>query len=86
MTATPIIILEDDKELGEAFAEIFELEGYAVTLLRDGKTIMERLKEHRPSILILDLHLPKVSGLDILPALKSGFVRYAAGVAALGES
>jgi DNA-binding response OmpR family regulator len=70
MPATRIIILEDDKELGEAFAEIFEIEGYAVTLLRDGQDILDQISTHQPELMILDLQLPHVSGLEVLSIIR----------------
>lgn len=65
------LIVEDDLELSEIVHELLELQGIESDVIRDGKVAMQYLSSHVPDLLILDLHLPNVSGLDILQQIQS---------------
>lgn len=58
-------IIEDDPALSEIFTVALEEAGYTVEALMDGETAMARLALSTPAVIILDLHLPYVSGETI---------------------
>lgn len=66
-----IAIIEDDPDLGPLFAEILEEFGYSVTLIADGALALEGVLRFQPDLIILDMHLPHVSGMDILRQLRA---------------
>jgi DNA-binding response OmpR family regulator len=70
VSASPALIIEDDPELAHIFSEALKLAGMETEMLRDGKMAQERLAEVKPSIVILDLHLPNVSGVDLLQYMR----------------
>ena len=72
MKETPLaLVIEDDPEQQKIFTKAIEMAGYSVEAIGDGKEAQERLKEVTPSLVILDLHLPKVSGDEILRQIRA---------------
>lgn len=61
-----VLIIEDDAELGAVFAEILEMSGLRAELAQDGRQALDVLADTVPDLVILDLHLPEVSGPEIL--------------------
>jgi DNA-binding response OmpR family regulator len=70
-THRQVLIVEDDEAMAIALRDGFEYEGYDVTLARDGAEGMELSTKSSPDLIILDVMLPKVTGLDICKRLRS---------------
>src|SRR5712692_1577490 len=68
---TRILIVEDEDSLADSVRYNLEREGYAVTVAPDGRRALERFREERPSLVILDLMLPELSGLDVCRQIRS---------------
>jgi DNA-binding response OmpR family regulator len=66
-----ILIVEDDTELGSAFAEVLDMSGLRTQLVRDGRAALNTLADTVPDLVLLDLHLPEVSGLTVLDYIRS---------------
>ncbi len=66
-----LLLVEDDEILGEGLAEGLKMEGYAVDWLTNGKLADEALKLNSYELIVLDLNLPDMEGLDILKALRT---------------
>jgi two-component system alkaline phosphatase synthesis response regulator PhoP len=60
-----ILVIEDDKDIVELVRYNLEKDGYQVTSTGDGGSGLAQLRKAPPDLLVLDLMLPKVSGLDI---------------------
>lgn len=60
-----ILIIEDDKDIVELVRYNLEKDGFQVTSMSDGLTGLGQLKKSAPDLLILDLMLPNLSGLEI---------------------
>ncbi len=71
MTNKKILIIEDDKDLAKIYAESFQLDGFEVKNALDGKEGLKVALEYHPDIILLDIMLPLMSGLEVLKALKS---------------
>ena len=65
-----ILLVEDDQSLAEMFALLPRLAGHEVTIARDGDEALEIAEEAAPDLLLLDVRLPRRSGLDVLEALR----------------
>ncbi len=61
-----ILIVEDEKTLNEAYQMILKRKGYDVYTAYDGKEAIEITKDIEPDLILLDLRMPKMSGLDFL--------------------
>lgn len=64
--AQSILLVEDDPFISKAYRQQLERAGYSVESVMDGLQAVERLPELRPSLVILDLMLPKLHGLEVL--------------------
>ncbi len=65
-----VLIIEDDEETARMIEVILNLEGYKTSTLRHGVKIEESIKEIQPDIIILDIMLPVIDGIEILKELK----------------
>lgn len=61
-----ILIVEDEKNLNEAYQYILNQHGYGVKSASDGKQALEILQEGDPDLILLDLHMPVMGGLEFL--------------------
>jgi len=69
--ADRILIVEDEESLADSVRYNLEREGYIVTVASDGRHALERFRAEPPSLVILDLMLPEVSGLDLCRAIRA---------------
>lgn len=60
-----ILVIEDDRAIRKALKQLFEPEGYTVEVAADGAAGLAAFRASPPKLMILDLRLPLVSGLDI---------------------
>lgn len=65
------LIIEDHFELGDIFADLLTFMGIQAEVVRDGKLAAQRLKEVVPEIVLLDMHLPNVSGRQLLAQIRA---------------
>lgn len=66
-----ILIVDDEADLLEISVMKLEEEGYEVVTESEGARVLETLKKTKPDLLILDLHLPKMSGYDIFNRMQT---------------
>ncbi|WP_432743448.1 response regulator [Methylobacter sp. G7] len=66
-----LLLVEDDEILGDGLVEGLKMEGYAVDWLTNGKLADEALKLNCYELIVLDLNLPDMEGMDILKALRA---------------
>ncbi|KAF0107878.1 MAG: putative two-component response regulator [Anaerolineaceae bacterium] len=64
-------VIEDDEDLSTIFTEALQSAGYQVERLLDGAAARQRLSETAPHLVLLDMHLPHVSGADLLTGIRS---------------
>lgn len=74
-TSTPpvlanILAVDDDPALLEALVQLLEPWGFVVTGLTDPRQIWQQLDQVRPALLILDLHMPHLDGLELCQAIR----------------
>jgi len=65
-----ILIVEDERDLAELLAFNLEKEGYQTLVALDGRTGLERVRTEKPDLIILDLMLPEVNGIDFCKHLR----------------
>jgi DNA-binding response OmpR family regulator len=66
-----ILIIEDDQIVANIYRNKFAVEGYQVEIALDGQKGLETLRSFRPDALILDLMLPKLSGVDLIKCVRA---------------
>jgi len=60
-----VLIIEDDAEISRLTAMYLDVEGYDTKLVVDGSLALSTIKEYKPNVVVLDLMLPNVSGIEI---------------------
>jgi two-component system alkaline phosphatase synthesis response regulator PhoP len=67
---TKILIVEDEPDMVLGLKDNFEFEGYEVLTASDGAAGLERARTHKPDLVILDIMLPRYSGLEVCKTLR----------------
>ncbi len=65
-----ILIIEDDPFLADIYATKFGQEGFDIGMAADGESGFKKIEEERPDIILLDIVLPKMDGLEVLRRTK----------------
>lgn len=65
-----ILIVEDDPLISRMYQKIFTFEGYEVLMARDGEEGLDKAKTSKPTLILLDVMMPKMNGLQVLEKLK----------------
>lgn len=68
---TSIHIVEDDQLMGDLLDTLLTLEGYQVTVIRDAANLITSLKQDPPDVLLMDVNLRGVNGLDIIEEFRA---------------
>jgi|ERR1017187_5066127 two-component system cell cycle response regulator DivK len=66
-----ILVVDDGEDLREMFAYYLARKGFRVSMARDGREGLEKAFGLMPDLVLLDLWLPEISGLEVLHKLKS---------------
>jgi len=66
-----ILIVEDEESLADSIRYNLEREGFSVDVAGDGRQALERFRESPANLVILDLMLPEVSGLDVCRTIRT---------------
>jgi two-component system, LuxR family, response regulator FixJ len=69
--ADSVFVVDDDPGVRKLLSILFSREGYAVVGFADGASLMPALRTQTPACIILDVHIPGKSGLDILKELNT---------------
>jgi CheY-like chemotaxis protein len=65
-----VLIVEDERTLNEAYDLVLKREGHDVKVAFNGEEALEVFKEHQPDLILLDLRMPKMDGVEFLKQLK----------------
>ena len=65
-----ILVIEDDRLFSDIYAAKFAEEGFDVSFATDGETGRDKLFAEKPDVVLLDIMLPKITGLDLLEQIR----------------
>jgi two-component system, OmpR family, alkaline phosphatase synthesis response regulator PhoP len=68
---TRVLVVEDDRDIAELVERYLQKAGFAIELLSSGRDALKAIADRTPDLLILDLMLPHVDGLEICRAVRS---------------
>ncbi|MFY8098901.1 MAG: response regulator [Allorhizobium sp.] len=68
--AKKVLIVEDNELNMKLFHDLLESHGYDTVETRSGTEVLELARAHRPDLILMDIQLPEVSGLDVTRWLK----------------
>jgi CheY-like chemotaxis protein len=66
-----VLVVDDDPVIVKLLQVNFEMEGYRVLTAGDGEEGLDRAQRERPDVVILDVMMPKLDGLEVARALKA---------------
>jgi DNA-binding response OmpR family regulator len=69
--ARTILVVEDETTLRETLADALELEGFQVLQAADGREALTRFRGDRPDLVLLDLMLPELSGIEVCRIIRA---------------
>ncbi len=67
-----ILVVDDDAAVRDVLTRFLRRRGYRVGIAANGEEALNAVRDHDPDLMLLDIHLPKLSGLDVLQELQSG--------------
>jgi len=68
---TKVLLIEDDPLIYRLYQKLFSLEGFEIELAENGQLGLEKLKTFHPDVLLMDIMMPTMNGLEMLTQLKS---------------
>ncbi len=69
--ARKVLVVEDNELNLKLFTDLLQAQGYEVIQTRDGIMVEDLVREHHPDLILMDIQLPEVSGIDIIKWLKA---------------
>lgn len=69
--AKTILIVEDNELNMKLFRDLLEAQGYGILQTRDGMQALELARKERPDLIVMDIQLPQVSGLEVTKWIKA---------------
>jgi len=68
---TTLLVVDDEPEMRSLLVDIFGLEGWRVVSVEDGADAAEAYRRERPSAVLLDLAMPRMSGMEALAEIRA---------------
>jgi two-component system cell cycle response regulator DivK len=66
-----ILIVEDNELNMKLFNDLLQAHGYETVQTMDGRDVMQLTRTHKPDLIIMDIQLPEISGLEVTQMLKA---------------
>lgn len=66
-----ILIVEDNESNMKLFRDLLAAHGYVTLETNDGAEALDLVRQHRPDLVLMDIQLPNVSGLEIIKSIKA---------------
>src|SRR5260370_27982329 len=70
-----ILVIDDDESLRDTVAVMLEQEGFTIAQAADGRTGLDRARTLKPDLLLVDLRLPGLSGMEVCKQLRSSNIK-----------
>lgn len=68
--AGKVLVVEDNELNLKLFCDLLEVHGYTVEPVRDGRDAIDRARVFAPDMIVMDIQLPHISGLEIIAAMR----------------
>ena len=65
------LVVDDDRSIREALERALALEGFAVSSLPDGPAALDAVRREPPDVMVLDVMMPELSGVDVIRRLRT---------------
>ncbi len=67
---TKILVVDDEAEIRSLIGAVLQSKGFGVVTAEDGAAALQQVQRERPAVILLDLSMPRMSGMDALPEIK----------------
>ena len=81
-----ILIIDDDKTVRSIYEDHFQKEGFQVSTAIDGETGLALVHQLKPDVLVLDLGLPKINGVEVIRRLRASTITAALRILVISNS
>jgi two-component system, cell cycle response regulator len=71
MSLRRVLVIDDDRLILEVLETVLDLEEFDVVTADDGETGLDRLREHRPDVVVCDVMMPGIDGLEVCRRIKA---------------
>ena len=71
MASRTILVVDDDRDMVETLCDILELRGWRTVRGYDGAEAIELAKAHEVDCVLMDVRMPRLTGIEALPAIKT---------------
>jgi two-component system, cell cycle response regulator DivK len=71
MTGRQVLVVEDNERNMKLFREVLEFSGYRTLEAQTGERAVALTTEHRPDLVLMDIHLPDIDGIEALRILRA---------------
>jgi DNA-binding response OmpR family regulator len=71
MARRKILVVDDEPKVCDLIKAYLEKDGYEVILAGDGKSAVEKARSHKPDLIVLDLNLPVMDGMEVFRSVKA---------------
>lgn len=71
LASPDVLVVEDDPDINELVGAYLELEGFACRRVLDGTSALREARNHPPALVVLDLMLPDVDGMEVCRRLRA---------------
>jgi DNA-binding response OmpR family regulator len=71
MPEEKVLVVEDEQEIRELIRDYLEVEGFEVAMADDGEEGLKQFKSYDPDIIVLDIMLPKIDGMEICKTIRN---------------
>lgn len=68
---TKVLVVEDDPLLSRMYLRVFTFEGFEIQMAENGQVGLDKLREFRPDIILIDVMMPVMNGEEMLARLKA---------------
>ena len=65
-----LLLVDDDMTLRELYEERMRMEGYTIISAVDGEEAIEKVAKEKPDVILLDIMMPKINGIDVMKMLR----------------
>ncbi len=66
-----VLIVDDDKQIHDLLGRTLKLAGFDLMHAKNGQEALRAIKENQPDIILLDVHMPVMDGIEVLTQIKS---------------
>lgn len=65
-----VLVVEDNEMNSKLFRDLLQAHGYETLMTKDGLDALRLARQHRPALILMDIQLPEVSGMEVIRWLK----------------